>query len=549
MATINQIPTSLSLSGIIEDIIITSAATVNFKLMEGTETILEENYDPDENGGINIRLRDLLPSLLSVSIPDSDIYNQTKAYKTFDFVINGNSNLCTVVQGGINASINATTFLQANWLTWQEQSKKVKYADPEWLSYYSVVPTSVKVKAYFKDANPETITLTEFQAGKLYSINVNFRYLSGLFSSGQPVYFDIWTENSSTKLSYIQRYILTTNYFENEDIFIFANSIGGIDTVRFTGNKQEANTFQIASALFDEDTFDYDIDFKQSFTKNTGYSFSSNVRAWWNDFFNSKQKYFITTEGNCKPITISKPKAEINPLKPSTFYYTFIFALSKQTKYLNLTRAQTLPENVEIVDPDTEVFFLVPRLVEFPIATLEDTLILPIQSPFLEEWKRVSLGAIKANFLTEVAKFHYITLSDIPESTGTGTGTGTGTTTTKSGIITNIPENNVSVKFTDPFDENTTIIPSIKVYRYKEYKGAFIKDEVLYFFKKRIWFDNTGFELTIEENEVLYEVVIEYEFKIKNSTEDVDTWSVNYLTFSDGSRIRLTNNTLLTINK
>ena len=403
MATIKQLPNSLSLSGNILDIILTSSETVNFKILEGTETILEENYDPDENGEITIRLRDIIPTLLTVAIPTTNIYQQTESCKIYDFSIDGDSNKCKIIKGGVDASITAETFLEANWLTWQQQSKKVKYTDPEWLSYYSILTTNVKVKAYFKDADPEIITLTTFKPGNLYTINVNFEYLSSLFTSGQPVYFDIWTENSSgTRLSYIQRYILISDYFENEDIFIFANSLGGIDTVKFTGNKQETNTFEISTALFDEDTTDYDIDFTQAFTKNTGYSFSADVRAWWNDFFNSIQKYYLTSEGNIKSISISKPKAEVDPLKPSSFYYTFIFALSKQTKYLNLTRSESLPENVEIVDPDTEVFFLAPRLVDFPDAVIDPLLLIPVQEPFVQKWKKLSYGALRDAIVTAI---------------------------------------------------------------------------------------------------------------------------------------------------
>ena len=395
MATVVQIPGSLSLAGNIQDIILSSAGTVNFKILDGGDTILEENYDPDAAGLINIRLRDLLPTLLHLNITESDVFEQTDGAKTFTFVIDGVSTDHTVVLCGVNASIDAETFLKANWLTWQPQSKNVRYTDPEYLSYYATEAINVKLKAYFKDADPETITLTALTSGKLWTLNVRFSYLSSLFTTAQPVYFDIWTEDASqVRLSFIQRYVLIATQFEFNDLFLFTNTVGGLDTVRFSGSKDEDNKFDISSALFDEDTFDYDIDFNQVFTKNTGYAASERERAWFNEFFNSKKRWFVTPDG-LKKITVSDPEAKIDHSDPSSFYYEFKFALSRQTKYLNFARADELPENVEIIDPDEEVFFLAPRLVDFPDAVIDPLLLFPVQSPFVQEWKKLSYGALR----------------------------------------------------------------------------------------------------------------------------------------------------------
>jgi hypothetical protein len=407
MATILQIPGALSIAGNIPDIIIDSADSVNFKILVGADLQLEENYDPDANNRIQIRLKDILPSLLSVAIPTDNVFEQTAAVKTFIFDVGGTTSNHVVVAGGVDATIDALTFLKANWLTWQLQQKRVKYADPEWLSYYATEAVAVKVKAYFKEGDPVTITLDNLTSGKFYSLNVNFQYISGLFE-GQPVYFDIWTEKAGpVRLSYIQRYVLMNDYFDSDDVFVFGNSVGGIDTIRFTGEKQEENNFDISSALFDEDTKDFDIDFDRVFRKNTGYFASDRERVWANEFFNSTLRYLITADG-LKAVTVSEAKGKFLHGDPASVNYEFSFALSRQTKYLNFARAETLPEDVEIIDPDTEVFFLAPRLSEFPIATIDDLLIFPVQVPFLEQWKQISYAAIRDRIKNEI-------LAEIPD--------------------------------------------------------------------------------------------------------------------------------------
>ncbi len=40
-------------------------------------------------------------------------------------------------------------------------------------------------------------------------------------------------------------------------------------------------------------------------------------------------------------------------------------------------------------------FFLAPRVVDYPDANLADSLLFLVQSPYIQEWKKISLGTIK----------------------------------------------------------------------------------------------------------------------------------------------------------
>jgi len=90
----------------------------------------------------------------------------------------------------------------------------------------------------------------------------------------------------------------------------------------------------------------------------------------------------------------------------------------------------------------------------------------------------------------------------------------------KSGIITNVSGYNISVTFHDALPDTEVIIPSLKVYRYREYKGIYAKEEVIYYFKTINWYNYSGFSLSIDSSENLSGVIIEYQFRIKNSIGD-----------------------------
>ena len=55
-----------------------------------------------------------------------------------------------------------------------------------------------------------------------------------------------------------------------------------------------------------------------------------------------------------------------------------------------------------VPSPDGEVFFLAPRLVEFPDAVLDASLLLPVQSPFSESWSKLSVSALSSYLLSQV---------------------------------------------------------------------------------------------------------------------------------------------------
>jgi len=71
----------------------------------------------------------------------------------------------------------------------------------------------------------------------------------------------------------------------------------------------------------------------------------------------------------------------------------------------------------------------------------------------------------------------------------------------------------ITVNFGDTFSEGDVIQENFRVYRYKKYKGKYIKADVGYHFIKEEWFNYEGCEIVINDNVPLVGVIFSYEFE------------------------------------
>ncbi|MFV0376921.1 MAG: hypothetical protein ACK5JD_06405, partial [Mangrovibacterium sp.] len=59
-------------------------------------------------------------------------------------------------------------------------------------------------------------------------------------------------------------------------------------------------------------------------------------------------------------------------------------------------------------------FFLAPRLIDFPLATLDNLLLFPVQSPFVQKWRRLSYGTIKSDIISSISGMGFVIAGDVP---------------------------------------------------------------------------------------------------------------------------------------
>ncbi len=425
--TFIQKPDNLCLSRNIPKVIVSSEDVFSFELKKGEDVLFSASYTPDKNNRAEIDIREIVHTSLSFTLKE-----QTTSYVqsnlVADFTISLNSGELTTsfraIRAGVDrSSVDAAIFLKANFLTWQPQVKKVTYSTPEYLTFYAVSDCVVRLKAYFNEGEEtqEEIELYNASAGSAYTLPMEYAVIAAKFDSRFPSFYDVWVEDTvGARLTYVQRYVASDILSEREHWILFENSLGGIDTIRAYGQCDFTADHTHNIAVIDEVSTEYSVDTERIFEKSTGY-LTPQERTWLLDFLPSAQKYIFA--GNAlRPIVVTEDNTTYTEEDlPSE--YTFSYKYADATPLLNITRAEELPEVLDIKVPDLGSFSIPPRLIEFPSLNLSEGALFPVQHPFSENWAVTTAGEL----------YNYI-LSRISANPGGGTG-GTGHTHDNYGLL------------------------------------------------------------------------------------------------------------------
>lgn len=423
--TILQQPDALSLSGNIKDFRISTPGKISFVLLQGATEILSQSYDPGQDGLVTISLKDIIHSCLSFQLQESSqVYLQPTLADTFtarfsdEYVVNpdisGDPVYTDITFRAVRAGIDrfadtATNFLTQNFLTWQPTVKPVTYYSPEFLTYYAVVPCIVKLRAYFTDDSgsvitQKDITLSDFEAGKAYTIPLQYASVAGKLDNELPGYYDVWIENTEgVRLTYIQRYYASDMLSEQEQWILFENSLGGIDTFRAYGSSDFTGEHTHNIAEIEDNSLEYRVDTERKFQKNTGH-LNAQERRWLLDFFPSLSKY-IYTGSYLRPIVVTESNVTYTDRElPSN--YTFTYKYADARPFLNIPRTEPAGD-LNITVPGVGSFTVPPRLVEFPRLPLTEGALFPVQDPYSEKWYTATSGSL-SDFIAERIAKNYV---------------------------------------------------------------------------------------------------------------------------------------------
>ena len=398
--TILQQPDVLSLSGNIAPFRINSASPVLFTLRQGSEEILSHRYAPGQDGYITIDIRDIVHARLSFLLQESStVYVQPSLAATFTAVIDGTEVNFRVVRAGVDRLTDTTSnFLTQNFLSWQPSVKPVTYYSPEFLTYYAILPCKAKLRAYFTDSSGNMISqqdleLYTFASGNAYTIPLQYAIVAGRLGHKLPAYYDVWIENnSSERLTYIQRYYASDMRSEQEQWILFENSLGGIDTFRAYGTTDFTGEHTHNIAEVEDIAFEYRVDTERKFQKNTGH-LNRKERQWLLDFFPSEVKYIYSGSALRRIVVVESNVTYTDRELPS--HYTFTYRYADARPLLNLPRTDIPTEVLNITVPEVGSFTVPPRLVEFSRLSLTEGALFPVQQPYSEEWNTTTAGALE----------------------------------------------------------------------------------------------------------------------------------------------------------
>ena len=404
MATIIQKPDTLSLSRNLKELIISTSSEISLQLLKGDSMLLEETYLPDVNNRVHVDLADIVTYTLSLTMPSGDAVStsQSSVYSDFTVKVDGTSVAeFTAVRSGVERfSDTAANFLTANWLTWQPQVKEVLHDQPEWLTYYPASGScGCYARFYYTDGTSGEKKVCD--VSQCVSINTRFSKLWALDESGKERYgvIDVYIKDAQgLRLTYVQRYVLCSQGALDE-VYLCENSLGGLDTFRFSGDRKLVPEIGYTSLLLDNSYTAADPDLSRKWSQNTGMLTGRECEWCW-ELFRSSAAYHLY-RGTILPIVLDASSVEKSAMSVLAAY-SFDYRYASDLGLLNVVRSENLPEVVEVSGPDAEVFFLTPRLNEFPSAVLSDDLIIPVQSPYEESWYTLSVGGLKSALLSSV---------------------------------------------------------------------------------------------------------------------------------------------------
>lgn len=382
---------------------------------QGSEqNIVQHTYTPNDEHRITVDVKDIILPLLAFELKDdSTSYIQENIMKAFSVEIyevgdagNKKEFSFSVIRSGVDKlADSAGNFLKNNFLTWQPQVKAVTYYSPEFLTYYAAEACAVKCKAYLWNGTGYTeseITLAHLTEGNVYTIPVQYAIIAKALEHKAPSYYDIWVEKEGgDRLTYVQRYYASDMKSEEEEWFLFENSLGGVDCFRAYGNSENTAEHTHNVAEIEDDSEEYRVDTTRKFKKNTGY-LDGKERLWLLDFFPSLGKY-VYHRNSWRKITVTE--SDVNyEAKELPSNYTFTYKYSDARPYLNLSRVSG--ESLKQMDihlPDIGNFTIAPRLVEFPRQQLGGGVLFPVQDPHSEEWGTTTADAIFSAFLSAIS--------------------------------------------------------------------------------------------------------------------------------------------------
>ncbi len=334
---------------------------LQFNDAAGTTTLLDEIIFPDQDEKATIKIREVVESALYHEVPNNDTFLQKYALRTLVLFVDGTTTyVWRIIKGGLFIPENTygtfdyTTFVVTNSLSWMPAERNVKYREPNYFNYLNLYTGGAQLfaKYYWIDGNgvtqnSEKALYTCASVG-IYTMDITYHKLITIIESDKSVFaIEVFMKYAGNRITNIHRLMLINDFDEYDDVFTFNNSLGGYESIRFTGLLEEKEEHETLSYLMhNKKTIEYENKPKRTIRKFTGYFDTEAQRKWLREFFTASFRHhirFADASFISERIVLINQKAESSRYNPNA--YEFEFKYANQTAWQYHTRETLVDVN------------------------------------------------------------------------------------------------------------------------------------------------------------------------------------------------------------
>ncbi|MDR1551868.1 MAG: hypothetical protein LBS69_00170 [Prevotellaceae bacterium] len=337
--TVISKPEGLCFSGNLPKVKVESDAEVRVQLLAGSNTLLDETYTPDFDNLVSLDISDVIINELTFTVPNADVFLQQNIRKDFVLKINtGSYNFAAIRCGIKDFGDSAGNFLRKNFLTWQPKMKKISRDQPEYLTYHATQASYFYITAYFADGTKDDISVAAMTANNVYTVNIGNK-LKSLPKPAVKAEAVVCATNSisAAKISKYQYYSIVPPA-RMEQNFLFENSLGGMDTVRCTGELEHSPEFTRETAVMGDIERTFFAEKSDIKTQTTDWLTRYDA-AWLHDFFMSKRIYLFDND-KYNAVVIDEVTAETSS-KKDLRSYEFTYRPAESSDYMMIYEKMT----------------------------------------------------------------------------------------------------------------------------------------------------------------------------------------------------------------
>ena len=339
---------------------------INISIERGQETplVIQERYEPfaETTGQIGqigqsatfiyLTIRDLVhkhfySNYADLTFGDLNVSEQKSGYGKVTVTDDEETEICAffVVRGtlGVERFVNAQNYFRKNMLTLQPQVRYIQPDELVMLNFYTTENCVIKARSVRRKNAPintiDYVTLTSHN--RLHTIKFTWNQLFQLFDfddlalfplQNHPlIFFEIYAEGASGTRTFPMRVMLKRKQDTYEQMFLFENSQGGVDSIVFDGELVEKSQHEFLQSVIFGTVNEYDTIPKVLYEKITGYIETPEEKQWVSDFLASHNRY-AHHDGAFVPIFIDNYKDEKTSGQPDQFSFTYGFRMQNVGK-------------------------------------------------------------------------------------------------------------------------------------------------------------------------------------------------------------------------